>query len=383
MPLFRKSACLPGLGLALALSLGGPAQALDARLKQRTPFCQQAAKGCAALFYLSPGDQVQVLRQSADSKWLYVRYRNQHTGWIQSDTANLKKPEGLRADPLKPLPAGALALLPAGDELRILFADAVQTGTRRQPVVGLHSLLTHPQALHLDRCAGNAADVCVYGVQTTEEQSFVLQLTPDNPPHYRTLLRLRQPEGLQGLAVKAAGLLLLGEAEGVWGESLLLGLGADGLPFLLLKQAQEALVWVPQDVRSGLNLESVRLMHLNRDGVLLASAFHLGQRRHVLLRLRFDPERFWVYEGLMRWPDAVALSPREAGVQVQGLGAEGDFYVLIAAEGKTWLAYYSGSQEPLAVQTLAQRPLDAQLAGKTLWLLHPEGLRAFKPHFSP
>lgn len=382
MPLFRRALQL-GLALGLTFGVGLSAQALEARVSQRTPFCPQASKGCAALFYLNPGDQVVVLRQSADGKWLYVRYRQQHTGWIQADMASLKKPEGLRSEPLKPLPAGALALLPADDALRILFADALQTGTQRQPIVGLQSLLAHPHALRLDLCAANTAEACIYGVQSTEDQFFVLQLNPEDPPRYRTLLRLNEPTGLQGLAVKPEGLLLLGQAEGAWGESLLLGLGADGLPFMLLKQAQEMLVWVPQEVRTGLNLESVRLMHLNRDGVLLASAFHLGQRRHVLLRLRFAPQQFWVYEGLMHWPDQSALSPREAGVQVQGIGSEGDFYVLIQAEGKTLLAYYSGSQEPLAVQALAQAPLDAQLAGKTLWLLNPQGLRAFKPHFSP
>jgi hypothetical protein len=380
MPLFRK-ALLLALGL---LGLAKPAAALEASVSQRTPFCQQARQGCAALFYLNPGDRVQVLQQSADGKWLYVRYRQGHTGWIEAAAATLRKPESLRSGALQPLTPGALALLPAGKELQILFADALQgPGAARQPLVGMQGLLSHPRALRPALCKAAAPDLCIYGVQSEEGQAFVMQLQPTSPPRYRTLLRLADPAGWLGLAVKPEGLLLLGQGEGPWGESLLLGLGPDQLPFMLLKQAQEILVWVPQEVRTGLNLESVRLAHLNPDGVLLASAFHLGLRRHVLLRLRYDARQFWVYEGLMHWPDQSAVSPREAGVSVQGIGFESDFYVLISAGGKTWLAYYSGSQTPLAVQALAQPPLDAQLADGRLWLLWPEGLRAYQPHFSP
>jgi len=377
-------------GLSLWGLLAGAASALEARITERTPLCAQAHKNCLGRFFLNPADRVKVLRQSTDGDWYYVEFPlNQQTGWIWAKSAELRKPERLKSEFLYPLSQAGLNLL-AGTESSpaVVYPNRLSNvhGETLQHLPGLQPLLR--QAAHrqvLQSLQSPEQGLRIYGLSTTEQQLFLLEANPTHPeyPTYRTLLRLEQPQAFKGIAQTTQGLLILAEGQGPWGQSLVTGLGPDGLPYLLMHNAQEILSWVPEEIRSGLNLESLRLLSLNPDGILLASAFHLGLRKNVLLRLRADAQKFWVYDGLLYWPEQIGRSPQAEGLSVRGLGSEADFYVLIQTEQKYFLAYYSGSHQPVAVQALATPVFDALISQDSLWTLQTDGMRRWSPLFSP
>lgn len=392
MPSFRKRLfCL--LLASLGLASQGPAWALEGQIKERTAFCLEAQKDCQALFYLTPQDTVRVLRQSLDENWYFVHHDlSQQDGWVQSKDLALSLPTKITGTSVASPPAEGLALLAEADQLYVLSREQRFKLTEGHleadaPLAGLQDLLPPPKELWLS-FARPDAPLLLLGLTRQEETLFVQEVvpSPDPYPRYHTLLRLKKNEDFRGAALtQNQNLLLLAEGEASWGNSLLIALDPHFLPLMLIRKDLEFLTYLPNDILRAIRNDSLQVQGLTPDGLLLLSAYDMGSRKKVLLTLRYDPQQFWVYEGLYNWPQQVPLEPKSEGLRLRGLKDGEQFYLLLSqkSSANTYLAFYAGERDAISVQVLDQPVRDATLFQHQLWTLQEKSLKRWTLDFEP
>lgn len=365
------------------LATASSALAVTASIKQRTPFCREAKEGCQPVFFLTPADGIQIEGQTGDSKWLRVKHlASGQSGWVKAEFVAIAAPSRLEPETVIKLDAPALALIdtPEGpallDKLKLQplpIGDSLE-------LKGLESLQSENLRGHLS----TARELKIYGLAEVEKQKFIQEVQPALKPYprYRSLLRLDDgPYSVVSLPDEV--LLVLGKGSAAWGQSLLVGLDAQYLPVMLLRNAAEILAYVPEEARQGLRGESLRLWDLDADGTLVASAYHAGARRDVLLRVRPRINAAWEYEGLVYWPKELPFRPDAPSLKLR-LWSSGEQSVLVTSisSGENpagYLAFFAGGNESLTMQKLQQPILDGQLWQGEFWSLQSDSVTRWKP----
>ncbi|HEY9839963.1 MAG TPA: hypothetical protein V6D23_05900 [Candidatus Obscuribacterales bacterium] len=378
------------LGLICLQSLNGPAFALDAKIKIRTPFCREAKAGCQPSFYLTPVDAIRIEGQSSDGKWLRIRHlASGQSGWVAAVDIQQTTPSQLKSETVTSLaqPALALVVSPEGlqllekDQMRPLEPEGTAKGTAKGAVLALKGLdQLQPDSLRV--FMSDARELKVYGLVEIEKQLFLQEVQPALQPfpRFRTLLRLNSG-GFAVARLPDQILLVLGAGSGSWGAAKIVGLDQGNLPVMVLREAVEIQNYMAQDIRSGLRGESMRLLDLEPDGTLVMSAYHANLRRDVLLRLQPSIGVNWDFQGQYIWPKELPFRPDALGLKLR-MWHEGDqTFVLARTEstGAGYLIYYAGGSEPMTVQKLETPVLDAVLYQSQLWTLQSKSVIRWQP----
>ncbi len=386
MLLFHKDwalhkALLSGVGL-LALALAGPALASEGKILKRTPLCTEAISTCSVLFYLNSTDKVQVLRPSTDGKWLYIEYGpGQQKGWVHAEDLKLLSPQGMTYTTVQSFEQSALGLSLAPDFFGVLYPESLNR-PQSDPLTFRLPLEAVPFSLLTDQ---SGQSLTVYYLSETEKRWFLTAVQPLTPPypHFQTLLRFQKPDDFLGMAKIPAGLLVLGESEGAWGQSLVTGLDPEGIPFLLIQKPEEFVAYLPQEIRAVIRPENLRPVSLSPEGDLVFSTFHLALRRFVLLR--FSYREGWLFHSLLLWPKDLSFRPDLPGLKMRLVTDAEQSYLFFQPPDQTagFLGFYSGAtQEPTILQALQKPVLDAVIYQKKLWTLHLDELRVWNPVFA-
>lgn len=380
-----KSCAYAGIAaLAAILLLAGPGLALEAKIKARTPLCREPQANCQPLFYLTPADAIQVEAQSADGKWYKLRHlASGQQGWVSAETLSLRSPNRLAAGKVRQLGSAPLALVSSPEGLALLEpARLVPDQGAALPLQGLGGM--DPASLRT--LYTPARELLVYGLVEVDKQRFLQEVQPalKPQPRFRTLLRLNQ--GPCAVARLDDGtLLVLGDGNGAWGEGQLVGLDAQYLPVLLLRQSAEILGYLPESARQNLRGESVRLLDLEADGTVVLSAFNAALRRDVLIRLRPRLGTNWDFGGIYFWPKQLPFRPDAPGLRLR-LWHSGDQSFLLTSSdtsGPGFLAYFAGGNEALTLQRLEQPVRDAIILNNQLWTLGQKDLTSWQPVSDP
>lgn len=372
------------LGLLWGLEAFAPAaQAAEAKVKRRTAFCQEAKADCLPSFYLTPSDRIRIEGQSADGKWLHIRHLDSdQIGWVTASEIQLQSVSRLDAQVVMNLDTPALGLVAGPDGLGMLMADQllpVQANVAVQHLRGIDSL--KPESLR--GFMSPTQELRVYGETEVEKEKFLQELRPQLTPieHYRTLIRLGSGPHTAAWLPDEQLLLLMGEADGDWGNSLLAGLDAQYLPVMLVRTIIEVQGFLPAEVRIGLRGESLRLQDLEPDGTLTLSAYHSGLRRDVLIRVQPRVNRSWDFEGQYYWPKDVPFRPDAAGLRLRLWHLGEQTYLLVSTpdSGPGYLVFYAGGSEPVMVQRLSAPVLDGVMYQDQLWTLEKSTITRWQP----
>ncbi len=370
------------LGILLLLLTAESAWAVNASIKQRTPFCRETKENCQPVFYLTPTDQIQIEGQTADGKWLRLKHlASGQIGWVKTGDVSIAAPSRLAPEKMLMLETPALAMI-SGPQGPLLLEPGrlrpVQGGEAVELTGGLSTLL--PQTFRGQ--LSSAQELRIYGLTEVEKQRFLQEVQPALKPYPRFRSLLRVESGPQAVAWLPEGLLLvLGQGSATWGQSLFVGLDSDYLPVLLLRNAAEILTYLPEEARQGIRGESMRLLDLDADGTLIAAAYHAGARRDVLIRVKPKLKAAWEFEGMLYWPKELPFRPDAQGLNFR-LWSTGEQSVLVTsteASGAGYLGFYAGGNEVLTLQKLDQPILDGQLWQGDFWSLQKDAVTRWKP----
>lgn len=366
--------------IGILLCWSPSAQALAAKVKIRTAFCQEAKTNCLASFYLTPSDRIRIEGQSADGKWLRIRHlASNQTGWVLTADIQLQPAGRLQSAKVMDLESPALALVAGRDGVALIRQDSLVPLNPRQgsqALLGLDSL--QPEGLRA--CLMRNNQLRIYGEMQLEKERFLSELEPGMSayPHYQTLMRLGPgPHAVAWLPEQI--LLLMGAGDAGWGQAILVGLDTQYLPVLMLRQTVELQNFLPVEVRSGLRIESLRLQDLEPDGTLTLSAYHSALRRDVLVRVRPHLSANWDFLGQYYWPRDLPFRPDVAGLKLRLWHAGEQTFLLVSSEGASYLIFYAGGSEPLTQQKLETPILDAVLYRGQLWSLEKTTVTRWQP----
>lgn len=392
MPLFLNKHFFAGAVLCALFWLTCPSVswALEGQVTERAAFCLTAEKKCSPIFYLNPSDSLKILRQSLDEEWYFVRYtKTQQEGWVSAQFVKLRLPEKLKSEQVA-IPPDVQALHVQKEQLQLIsLTHITPLGSEQavQKLTGLKPFLPASQSPWV-ALASEKSDLMVLGVTETEQSRFVQVIKPGLTPYpeYNTLVGIENIQDFKGAALsKNEELIILAKGTSPWGINCLSVLDAQFIPLFLFPEDRTLLSYLPQDLINVIRPESFKLLSLDQEGVLLATAYHSHKRQKVLVILHYDLKEVWIYEGLYHWPEDIPLKPETPNLKVRALKQGEHFFLLLDSDDDTpgFLAFYAGKSDPVTVQPFKEKLTDAVFFKDELWTLHKNHLLHWSPVYAP
>jgi hypothetical protein len=284
----------------LLWALSAPAWGTEARLRERAPLCPEPRAACTPLFYLNPGESVEVLRVSPEHEdWLAVRFGpGGREGWLPRNVLALNVPQALSPE--------VMARLPEGPG-RFGFGEPLQFQIGLQAWHYTHEgLVPQPAWKVRSELLGRLIAISpaqAWGITTADTQAFVqhLRFTLSPRPQLETLLRLAQPTTEAFVAQTGPLTLVLGKGTGFWGESILVGLDAQGMPWLHVANSDDLPAFFPGALRARYQPRTCVPLALDAQGVLYAKAVRRSGETVIVMVLP-SARAEWDYLGELTWP---------------------------------------------------------------------------------
>src|SRR5262249_17635032 len=142
----------------------------------------------------------------------------------------------LESEVVMNLETPALGLVVGPEGLGLLRADKLTPVQSKLPEQALHgSDSLKPESLRF--YMSSTHELRAYGEVEVEKDRFLQELKPQLTPfeHYRTLMRLGAGPHTAAWLPDEQLLLVMGDGDGDWGNSLLAGLDAQYLPVMLVR----------------------------------------------------------------------------------------------------------------------------------------------------
>lgn len=368
---------------SLLFGVQQPVWALDALLKQREPLCRQPQKNCPALFYLNPGEKVEVIGQGQEPDWLQIQYpQNRQQGWIPTSAAALVLPHQISVRSIQQFPAEKPpVLLWNKDEFRILSDQHIYRWDASQQVLVKETTLYFPWIEEEFYSPGlwTGQTISLLSRQIHQKEAFLLwqrQAWQRNWPSYQTLLRMLQPDLIPQIAFNPC-LTIYAPGHSAWGPAEMVLLNTQGQLLTLIASARELLPFIPEHMRSKIRLDTLDIVALEKDGIIGILVGQFARPEKLLLRLQMTSELPWKYLGQITWPEAIPWKPGKNQPRIRMASRGQDIWLALAPADQPQqytLFYYSVTGQVLLQDTvvgLRDLWLDAQ---QRLWVLTEKDL---------